>query len=132
MQIQEIRNALNALNVQLADKPDVLAKCQDNLEALRIGIGQVGLRFNFYWLTFEKTISSGGACIEARGEQEAKEWAENLTRKKVTEARILPYPASPVLWQFEHPIYGQTPCFCYQPGFCQDHRACPNDPSCTS
>ena len=91
---------------------------------------------NTYWLTF--TDGTHGCC-QGQNERDAKVIAEHLTGKTVKggrlkdiEAKSLPYPASPIIWQLDHPVRGKTPDFCYMPGSCAGRTACPRQPSCTS
>ena len=82
-----------------------------------------------YWVMF----SDGSAgCCEGRSWEEATEIAEHITGKKWKEVYVLPYPANPIIWQFDHPIKGKCPAFCYSPNRCKGHVACPRHPSCTS
>ncbi len=90
---------------------------------------------NNYWLKF--TDGSTGSCQGAT-EYDAKCIAEKLTGKKVAggeyrdiEAKSLPYPASPVIWQLDHPVYGKTPSFCFRPTQCAGRTSCPQNHSCT-
>lgn len=46
-------------------------------------------------------------------------------------AKVLPYPASPCIWSFEHPVYGKTPNFCHDPKKCCGRTSCPQRHSCT-
>lgn len=91
-----------------------------------------------YWLTFED--GSQGYC-EGHNDFDAVNIAEKLTGKKVKlgeggskykpNVPRLPYPASPVIWQFEHPVNGKCPAFCYKPKQCAGRTACPQRHSCT-
>ncbi|KKK86738.1 hypothetical protein LCGC14_2760240 [marine sediment metagenome] len=88
-----------------------------------------------YWLTF--TDGSVGCC-EGQGEYDAKRIAEHVTGKTVAggkysdiAAEVLPYPANPIIWQFNHPISGVTPTFCHRPETCKGRGACPESRSCT-
>lgn len=90
---------------------------------------------NNYWLTF---TDGSEACCQGQNEYDAKKIAEKLSGKKVAggeykdiAAMVLPYPSSPVIWRFEHPIHGLTPTFCYTPKKCAGKTACPGRPSCT-
>ena len=89
-----------------------------------------------YWLTF--TDGTKGYC-EGNSLYDAKMIAEHITKKKVAggeykdiDGQILPYPSTPVIWQFTHPIHGKTPTFCHSPEKCKGRTACPSHPSCTS
>lgn len=90
---------------------------------------------NGYWLTF--TDGSKGYC-EGSNEFDAKTIAEKLTAKTVAggkykdiEAKPLPYPAKPIIWQLDHPVHGKCPDFCYAPTQCAGHTSCPQNRSCT-
>jgi len=90
---------------------------------------------NGYWITF--TDGTSGYC-EGENEYDAKCIAEKLTGKTVPgdqwkpKLLSLPYPAEPVIWQFDHPVHGKCPPFCYTPEQCKGGTACPNNPSCTN
>jgi hypothetical protein len=88
-----------------------------------------------FWLTF--TDGSKGCC-EGESPYDAKCIAEKVSGKTVEGGRYkhiaaesLPYPAQPVIWQFDHPVVGKCPAFCYRPEECSGHTACPRDPACT-
>lgn len=89
-----------------------------------------------YWLTF--TDGTQGYC-EGRNEYDAKVIAEKLTGKTVAggkyspniAAKSLPYPATPIIWQLDHPVNGKCPAFCYKPQQCAGSGCCPQNPSCT-
>ncbi len=90
---------------------------------------------NYWWLTF---TDGSQACCEGEGPYDAKRIAEKLTGKTVAggeysdiEAKVLPYPAAPVVWQLDHPVSGKCPAFCYAPKTCAGHTACPRSRSCT-
>ena len=95
-----------------------------------------------YWITFE---DGSKGCCEGSSAYDAILIAEKISGKKVSVpegrglytpgvadkiAKYLPYPTSPVIWQFTHPIHGKTPTFCHFPekcagkGRCQSARAC--------
>lgn len=87
-----------------------------------------------YWLTF--TDGTEGCC-QGQSEYDAKVIAEKLTGKTVAggryhniAAKILPYPAKPVIWQFDHPVNGTCPPFCFQPRQCAGCSACPRPRAC--
>ena len=82
-----------------------------------------------YWITFEDTTAG---CCEGTSARDAKSIAEHISEKKVAKMEILPYPASPEIWQFDHPIHGKTPAFCMNPTTCAGHQSCPRSPCCTS
>lgn len=88
-----------------------------------------------YWITFTDGTQ---ACCEGQSEYDAKKIAEKFTGKTVKggefrdiDAKPLPYPASPLIWQFEHPIHGKTPDFCHRPKQCVGRGSCPQSYSCT-
>ncbi|TPG08287.1 hypothetical protein EAH88_11680 [Rhodanobacter glycinis] len=87
-----------------------------------------------FWLKF--TDGSAGYC-EGSNAYDAKVIAEKLTGKTVSgetykpDAKTLPYPASPVIWQLDHPVTGKCPAFCFKPNQCAGHGSCPQDYSCT-
>ena len=80
-----------------------------------------------FWLTF--TDGTTGSC-EGTDALHAKLIAEKLTGKTVQSGQQLPYPAHPVIWQFDCPVIGVTPAFCRSPeqcagwGYCRQARAC--------
>lgn len=87
-----------------------------------------------FWLRF--TDGSSGYC-QGGSEYDAKNIAEKLTGKKVAggefqdiAAATLPYPASPVIWQLDHPVHGKTPVFCYTPEKCTGRTSCPGRRAC--
>lgn len=90
-----------------------------------------------WWLTFS---DSSHACCQGESEYDAKRIAEKMAAKtaagdplsprKVIAAQPLPYPASPVIWQFDHPVTGKTPAFCYEPDKCAGRSSCPQCRSC--
>lgn len=91
-----------------------------------------------YWITFED--GTQGYC-EGANAFHALQIAEHLTKKKVklkdgdskwspTIPR-LPYPAQPIIWQFDDPVVGKCPAFCYRPLKCCGRTACPTNPACT-
>ena len=89
---------------------------------------------NTYWLTF--TDGSNGAC-SGLNPYDAKIIAEKFTGKTVAggkydniEAKTLPYPTSPMIWQFDHPVHGKCPSFCYTPKECAGRTSCPKRRAC--
>lgn len=90
-----------------------------------------------FWVTF--TDGTQGYC-EGESEYDAARIAEHFRPgKKVGGGpyqdftmKTLPYPASPVIWQNDHPIHGKCPPFCYRPEDCAGRASCPRDPSCTN
>jgi hypothetical protein len=90
---------------------------------------------NGFWLTF--TDGSKGYC-EGANACDAKLIAEKLTGKKVAggefkdiAAKKLPYPAEPIIWQFDHPVHGKCPPFCYRPEMCAGKGSCPQNYACS-
>jgi len=90
---------------------------------------------NSYWLTF--TDGSRGCC-DGQNEYDAKRIAEKITGKTVAggqyrdiAAKILPYPANPNIWQFDHPVSGKCPKFCYSPEECAGGSSCPKRYACS-
>jgi hypothetical protein len=88
-----------------------------------------------YWITF--TDGSQGYC-EGESDYDAKQIAEKFSGKKVGGGEWkdftmnkLPYPANPIIWQYEHPISGKCPAFCHKPRQCQGRTVCPQSYSCT-
>lgn len=90
-----------------------------------------------YWIKFDD--GSAGYC-EGQNPYDAKEIAEKLTGKIAVETgdnkwqpklKTLPYPAKPIIWQFEHPVRGKCPPFCYTPGQCCGRTACPKSYACS-
>ena len=88
-----------------------------------------------YWLTF--TDGSHGCC-EGQSGYDSKIIAEDITGKTVAgkefkdfSAEILPYPAEPIIWQFNHPIHGSMPTFCISPETCKGHTSCPRSYACS-
>ena len=88
-----------------------------------------------YWLTF---TDGSEACCEGETEYDAKVIAEHFTHKTVAggkydkiAAKPIPYPASPVIWQFDHPINGKCPTFCHSPRQCAGRGCCPQRYACT-
>lgn len=88
-----------------------------------------------YWITF---TDGSKACCEGQSAFDAKKIAEKLTGKTVGGGEYqdftmerLPYPATPIIWQFDHPLHGKTPTFCHKPNQCAGRGACPQNYSCT-
>lgn len=90
-----------------------------------------------FWIKF--TDGSSGYC-EGQNAYDAVKIAEKLTGKTATydgenpykpELKTLPYPASPVIWQLDHPISGKCPTFCFRPNQCAGKTSCPQNHSCT-
>lgn len=80
-----------------------------------------------YWLTFE---GHAAGCVDADGDYDAKRIGEHFTKCKVTKAEGLPYPASPRIYAYDHPVIGVTPSFCFQPEKCKGSSSCPRSYSC--
>jgi hypothetical protein len=83
---------------------------------------------NGYWMTFEDGTS--GYC-EGLYESDAILIASHIKRKKVVNSALLPYPAKPVIWQFDHPVMGKCPAFCYDPNNCAGRGSCPKPYACS-
>lgn len=90
---------------------------------------------NSYWITF--TDGTEGCC-SGENESDAKRIAEHLTGKTVSggkykdfAAKVLPYPALPIIWQYSHPVVGKCPTFCYTPRECAGKTSCPKRPACS-
>ena len=88
-----------------------------------------------FWLTF--TDGSQGCC-QGESDFDAKRIAEKLTGKTVKggkydniDAKPLPYPAAPVIWQLDHPVVGKCPEFCYSPKQCAGRTSCPKSYACS-
>ena len=88
-----------------------------------------------FWLTF--TDQSQGYC-EGGNAYDAKTIAQKVTGKTVAggeyrdiEAKTLPYPANPIIWQFDHPVHGKCPPFCYSPKKCAGKTSCPQSHACS-
>lgn len=89
-----------------------------------------------YWIKF--TDGSGGYC-EGEGAYDCVQIAEKVTGKTVVvgdnkyqpKLDTLPYPAKPVIWQFDHPVNGKCPPFCHSPTQCKGGTSCPQNYSCT-
>ncbi len=88
-----------------------------------------------FWLTF--TDGTHGYC-EGANDFDAKRIAEKLTGKTVAggeykdiAAKRLPYPATPVIWQLDHPVNGKCPAFCYKPQQCAGRTSCPQNYACS-
>lgn len=79
-----------------------------------------------YWVEFEDG-SSG--CVDGCSSTDAFLRAEEVTEKTVKTVSILPYPASPVLYQ--HPCEYPCPPFCWSPKTCKGNTACPKLYACS-
>jgi hypothetical protein len=90
-----------------------------------------------FWINF--TDGSKGYC-EGQSPYDAVRIAEKITGKTAVAGdheynptlKTLPYPANPVIWQFDHPVVGKCPPFCYKPDSCSGNTSCPRNPCCTS
>jgi hypothetical protein len=88
-----------------------------------------------YWIKF--TDGSAGYC-EGQNAFDAVGIAEKLTGKTAIVGEnkyqpkldTLPYPATPIIWQFDHPTHGKCPAFCYSPEQCNGRTSCPKDHAC--
>ena len=84
-----------------------------------------------FWMKF--TDGSEAYC-EGYSEADAVRIAEKLAEKVVdknVEVLSLPYPANPIIWQFEHPLSGKCPAFCHSPRECKGRSSCPKSYACT-
>lgn len=88
-----------------------------------------------FWITF---VDGTKGCCQGEGPYDAKKIAEHITGKKVAGSEFgdegavkIPYPADPVIWQFEHPVHGKCPSFCYSPEQCKSLSSCPKNYACT-
>lgn len=89
-----------------------------------------------YWIKF--TDGTSGYC-EGQTAYDAVQIAEKLTGKTAEvggnkwkpELKRLPYPATPVIWQLDHPVHGKCPAFCFNPNKCAGNTSCPQNRSCT-
>ena len=88
-----------------------------------------------FWITF--TDNSVGYC-EGQNEYDAKVIAEKFSGKKVGGGEYkdftmkrLPYPANPIIWQFDHPVRGKCPPFCHSPRKCAGKTSCPQSYACS-
>lgn len=94
-----------------------------------------------YWLKF--TDGSTGYC-DGRSPYDAVVIAEKLTGKTVDLApehkynpakspnvRQNPYPVSKMIWQFDHPVHGKCPAFCYGGAKCIGRGSCPQSHACS-
>lgn len=88
-----------------------------------------------YWVTF---TDGSKACCEGESIYDAKLIAEKITGKLVAggkydniSAEVLPYPATPLIWQFDHPVNGKRPAFCHSPEKCKGRSSCPQRYACS-
>lgn len=90
-----------------------------------------------FWITF--TDNTSGYC-DGETAYDAVRIAEHVTGKKVRipngnaydpDIPTLPYPANPIIWQFEHPVIGKCPPFCDTPKKCVGSTSCPKDYACS-
>lgn len=89
-----------------------------------------------YWITFKD--GTAGYC-EGENAYDAAQIAETLTGKSPVvgdnkwkpELKTLPYPANPVIWQYDHPLHGKCPAFCHDPKACAGRTACPKSYACS-
>ncbi len=82
--------------------------------------------------TFYIKLESGTtASCQGESAMDAKSIAKAITGKNVIEVWNLPYPSANCLWKHDHPVYGQTPSFCYEPEDCKGRTSCPKRYACT-
>lgn len=77
---------------------------------------------NFYWVKF---IDRPSACFEAMSVVDA--FAAAHAHGTPTEAKSLPYPASPKLGDW----ISTCPPFCFQPEKCGGRTSCPRNIACS-
>ncbi len=87
-----------------------------------------------YWMKF--TDGSDGNC-QGQNAYDAVRIAEHFTGKTVDvgehkyspekseNVKSLPYPAGKTIWKFNHPIFGETPSFCFGGAECRGRGSCP-------
>ena len=94
-----------------------------------------------YWVELE---DGGSVCTEAQSTYDAALIVEKITERRVKrkpgqdtlwpasglEIACLPYPASPVVWQLDHPVHGKCPTFCFNPDGCKGRSSCPRPIAC--
>lgn len=96
-----------------------------------------------FWIEFE---DGSKACCEGQSAGDAAAIAEHVSGKRVKrksghedaktwrhehlEIDKLPYPATPRIWAFEHPVNGVHPAFCFKPNECKGRGACPRPRAC--
>jgi len=96
-----------------------------------------------FWIKFE---DGSGGCCEGESAGDAAVIAEHVSGKTVKrkpghegaltwqhqnlEIERLPYPASPSIWAFDHPVHGKHPAFCFQPTKCAGKSCCPRNIAC--
>jgi len=81
-----------------------------------------------YWVTFED--GSSGSC-DGQDAYDAKTIGAKVAGKPVKAVKTLPYPATPIIWQFDHPVRGKCPPFCSTPLSCAGHTSCPKNYACS-
>lgn len=90
-----------------------------------------------FWIKF---TDGSEACCEGRSASDAQSIAEHLTSKTVADkpnkwtvgnVKSLPYPASPIIWQLDHPVSGKHPLFCHDPKNCAGRSSCPKNYACS-
>ena len=89
-----------------------------------------------YWVEF---TDGSAACCDGNSPYDAAIIAEHITGKKVRDGGdkfkpegvlTLPYPATPIIWSYDHPVHGKCPAFCYSPKECKGRTACPKAHAC--
>ena len=95
---------------------------------------------NVYWIKFEDGTT--GYC-EGQSAGDAVKIAQHVTGKTVDlgehkwrpeesgNVKPNPYPVTRMIWQFDHPVHGKTPAFCYGSQRCIGRSSCPQSSSCT-
>lgn len=88
-----------------------------------------------YWIKFKDGTS--GYC-EGETPYGAVQIAEGVSGKEADvdnkydpKLKTLPYPATPIIWQFEHPLRGKCPPLCFAPAKCAGRTSCPQRYACS-
>jgi hypothetical protein len=80
-----------------------------------------------YWIKFP---SKPAGCVQADDEDKAKAIAFEAMGEEPKSCQSLPYPATPRINKIEHPQWGVTPSFCFDPDRCAGKTSCPKNYSC--
>lgn len=89
-----------------------------------------------FWIKF---TDGSEACCEGQTDFDAQCIAESISGKTVEgkknswtvgAVKPLPYPAVPLIWQFDHPVSGKCPPFCHSPKTCSG-SSCPKNRACS-
>lgn len=84
-----------------------------------------------FWIKYTLDGSTKAGYCQGFDERDAARITEKLTGGKFVSAQPLPYPAQPIIWQFDHPVHGMCPPFCYSPESCAGRTACPKSYACS-